>query len=689
MSQQRFELDEAATVAQIAERRLWLPVMRPVPDRWLDLTIVIDQSPFAALWHDTIDAFIDTCRYLGAFRNISVAHLHNVDGMSMLARTTDPTDRMRPSASLLRAGRQQLILMITDGLGPNWQTGAAATALADWGEQAAVVLIELLPERLWRHTWLDTFDGRLTAPHRGASNATTRTQMRRDGVLRDVSRAIAIPVLELDRQWLRPWAHFTAGTSNRGLDAAVAIVGRERTAHTATPELIPAPSSPAEHAFVLRTSVAPDTFRLASLLAATAPLTIPVMRHIQDRLLPQTGPAEIAELHMSGIFEPTGEIGTDVVYDLPLGLRPVLQSTLRHHEIAEAVSEVGTYMAERHAGNTEVDHALRIEFSRVCQPLVDRLGVHAPHVAVSVRHRQPTAVDMPDRDPPHIGAEQWGRAGQTSPSTPRLVGTSYLVMQFEEYGGADDTFIVSHWYQWASPNWQSVRGDDRYVSYAELESTVNQIVAEMQRRWSDHPESVAIEFILPFRLLNEPVDTWRTGIDSRMPTPLVWSFPIVVRSLERIRAPHWHRQWGRRWQRLLQPRGVHRLYHATASESVAQMEASLSLSPDAVVLVLSEPPTPGSIGGQQLLAGLRAGLPAIFWYRGDSARLDEVREAIRAMIDDVQATSGLISLPESVARFRQESWAVGTGHHIGRGLALLWDDFNRQPARTNYPSGND
>jgi len=53
-SQSRYELDEEATVTQIAEMQMLLPVVRSQPERWLDLDLVVEDSKTTVIWERTI-----------------------------------------------------------------------------------------------------------------------------------------------------------------------------------------------------------------------------------------------------------------------------------------------------------------------------------------------------------------------------------------------------------------------------------------------------------------------------------------------------------------------------------------------------------------------------------------------------------------------------------------------------------
>ncbi|WP_405431778.1 effector-associated domain 2-containing protein [Micromonospora sp. NBC_00617] len=309
--------------------------------------------------------------------------------------------------------------------------------------------------------------------------------------------------------------------------------------------------------------------------------------------------------------------------------------------------------------------------------LLDRL---TPAVPETVQERMRDLVAQLARD--------WGVTEQIEASQPDLpapVGTAYLVIQFEKYGGDDDSYIMSHWYQWSSPVWQPIRGEDRRVWYGELEAAVDQVINETERRWADQSGAVTIEFVLPWQLINEPVDTWRKELQSPLPSPLTTEYPLVIRSLDRIRAGHWHRVWRNRWQGLPRSDGDRQLIHCASRHQVdVQLQAALNSKSSVAVLVLSETPTANSDGERQLLVGLRSGVPAIVWHRNAPSTKD-LCETVASMIGDQVSGRGVVELPRHAARLRQLAWSEDPdvlGPHVGHGLVILFDDPDRQPGRT-------
>jgi hypothetical protein len=303
-------------------------------------------------------------------------------------------------------------------------------------------------------------------------------------------------------------------------------------------------------------------------------------------------------------------------------------------------------------------------------------------------------------------AGDWGEpepaaAPRASAATPD--GTAYLVIQLERYGADEDTFILSHWYQWASPSWQPKRGVDRHVRRDGLEEAVDQVVLETERRWAKRDGPVAIEFVLPSQLLNVHVDRWHKDLRTRR-RRLALHYPLVIRSLERIQADEWHREWRGRWRTLREATRetatAEGLMHCASSEETdVQLEAALERDGKAVVLVLNEPPLPDTAGEEQLLVGLQSGIPAIVWFRNpdsahghDESRHEEPCEVVSEMLNaSFNSAEGVAQLPRGVAELRREAWSedpLALTDRMAHRLVILWDDPERLPSRIK-PAGSD
>lgn len=236
--------------------------------------------------------------------------------------------------------------------------------------------------------------------------------------------------------------------------------------------------------------------------------------------------------------------------------------------------------------------------------------------------------------------------------------------------------LVSHWRQEDPAEWPPARGGLDTVTIEELERHVDGLVVEAEKAWSEHRGEVALEFVLPRALINLPVHLWCKEHDSGDPRPMFLDYPIVVRSLERMRSRQWHRAWRVRWETLTTDPSAERVYFCNADDTGERHRLDAVLSDDQwVVMVLAAAPSlrprPGEDG---LAAGLRSGLPALIWH--PEASLDLLREVVTWLVD----SGGLSDLPVRVQKSRRDAFrkvTIPVDMSVAKNLVILWDDPSR------------
>jgi hypothetical protein len=265
------------------------------------------------------------------------------------------------------------------------------------------------------------------------------------------------------------------------------------------------------------------------------------------------------------------------------------------------------------------------------------------------------------------------RSAATNPPPP-AVPPPCLVVQIEEHAIRSGHYLLSHWIQRRPGAWHPVRGDVRTVRWDEAEEAVEALVNQAEEAWGDEPGHVALEFVLPIALLNEAVDWWRSGGADTV--PFCVDYPVVVRSLERMRDLSRRRVWLNRWTALLKAPSlnVHSALGYTGDPGTwnVQLHRDLALS----TVILGEPPQAAQAAhGGHLWMALTAGVPVILWDRRKRSSF-EFTQLANELIGDPPMT-----LAGRVQRLRQTAaslnGAAATDEHPGRHIALLWDDPTR------------
>lgn len=253
-----------------------------------------------------------------------------------------------------------------------------------------------------------------------------------------------------------------------------------------------------------------------------------------------------------------------------------------------------------------------------------------------------------------------------------------VVIQVERDGIDPQRCEVRYWIQRTTSRWQPEPGEPRETAFRRVEQALQAAIRHAETVWRHSPDPVLVEMLLPTDLIDEAVEWWHTELEEPAPTPLCVDYPVVVRSLDRMRAGYRHRVWASRWKALWRHPPGHRPYwgRVGGDTDLHGWNARLRDDPDLTTVVLSGSPRE-RVGRDELRAALNAGIPVILWDRRAPA------EPVPADVIAGLLQGDPADLPNRVRALRREAAVTSGTTHTGRHLALLWDD----PTRTVHDGG--
>jgi len=418
-SQTKKILDEEETVAQFAEKRILIPILKPAPERWLDLALVVEESRSIVIWQEIIAEFQKLTELQGAFRSVSTWSLQaDEKGEIKLFTKQNQTvnqQRSRSPKELLDSAGRRLVLLVSDCTSAIWYQGKIHDLLKLWSSSSPLAILQLFPERLWTRTAMGYgFPVQLNALTPGVPNR----KLTIDGLPVwedvDINKAITLPVITLEFDSLQQWSRVVSGlgsTQTAGILLDISLIPERSQSPKDTTET--SKLSAVELVNRFRATASPIARRLAGLMA-TVPVSLPVVHLIQETLLKDSMQVHVAEVFMSGILEPVtvnskapkGEI---VNYKFVEGVRELLIDSVPTPDVDTVLEVVSQYIARKvglsiknfaallspHADWDKATQQEIIPFAEIAAQVLHRLGGEYAALAAQLEQKSPVISKLP------------------------------------------------------------------------------------------------------------------------------------------------------------------------------------------------------------------------------------------------------------------------------------------------------
>ncbi|MBD2343636.1 sigma-70 family RNA polymerase sigma factor [Anabaena subtropica] len=351
-------LDEPATIQRIADEGLWIPVLKPAVEPWLDLELVVDEAISMQIWRHTIRELEQLLKNYGIFRDVRVWGLITDENEQVQIRrgigTAAKNQTLRSPKELIDPSGRRLVLVVSDCVSSLWRNGAVTPVLELWVKQGSMAIVQMLPKWLWKRTALGrASEVRLRALTPGACNQKLIAKEVSFWDELEEETGVKVPVFTLEQDKVATWAQMLSGkgsiwTLGYVFKLNVTPVDRESSLFNLTHSNLGAE----QRVQAFRVTASPMARKLAGLLASAPVISLPIVRLIRETLLKDSQQVHVAEVFLGGLLKPLSEINADtnpdyVHYEFMDGVRELLVDSVPSQYVLNVVDEVSKYVAKK------------------------------------------------------------------------------------------------------------------------------------------------------------------------------------------------------------------------------------------------------------------------------------------------------------------------------------------------------
>ncbi|RZM79548.1 formylglycine-generating enzyme family protein [Leptolyngbya iicbica] len=361
-------LDEDATANQIAEQDVWLPVMRPAAERWLELALVVEETDSMPIWRSLIQELRLLTERQGAFRTVQSWRLTaDESGQPQLFsgnHAPRPGQRSRSPKELIDPAGRRLILVVSDCTSALWRQSQLYRWLELWENHAPTTVMQLLPQRLWERSALGegtpVWVKSLTP---GTVTANWQVEAPLDFLMDESDgepspATLTVPVVTVEPNSIKPWARVLVGAG----EARAAAVQFDWSNIPPPPAKTSEDMEPLALVRRFRGGASIVAQRLAGMMAAV-PVSPEITDLLRQTLLPEARQVHVAEVFMSGLIRMTRtekpEGGHSQTYDfVSEKVRDLLTDAVDVPTTEKVLDTVSAYLSERWGLGTRTFEAL-------------------------------------------------------------------------------------------------------------------------------------------------------------------------------------------------------------------------------------------------------------------------------------------------------------------------------------------
>lgn len=302
ISRKQLELNEEKIAEYITRTGFFRPFYKKNYEKRFNVVFIVDISESMSIWDDLINNFIKDVRKYHIFKKVSDYYILTDSKTPEFFKRKDKKSRLNEKW-YKHTDPNTLIFMFSDMVSKSWSSGRLLSEIDLWQRHSSFSIIQMLPQRLWSNTKLiDASIGKMSNPKKFSLNNNIKS--RAEDILSVeesfLPQLVKIPILNFDENSMDAYGRVINSLSNNRIDGALFekedFIGEYKSLIDNNSEI---KSENKLKSFYKYASMLSK--QLLELLAVI-PLTLPIIKLIQQSFLPESTQAHLSEVLISNVI---------------------------------------------------------------------------------------------------------------------------------------------------------------------------------------------------------------------------------------------------------------------------------------------------------------------------------------------------------------------------------------------------
>lgn len=302
ISLKKSKLDEEKIADYIAKTDIFRPFYKKSYEKRFRILFMIDSSESMKIWESLIDVFIKNIKNYHIFKEVIVYYVSTNSEVPQFFKKKELISSLN-KRWYRHHDSNTIAFMFSDMMSEAWSSGELLQQISYWQNHFPFAIVQMLPQRLWNGTKLiDASMGKMSSHKKFALNGqiASRAEEMLAREEEHLPELVKIPLLNFKPSSIEAYGKVMRSLPNNRIEGAL----------FETEDFI------GEYQFIQEKNELDAEQRLRSFykyasgeakalleLLAVVPLSLPIIKLVQQKLLPQSNQEHLSEVFMSRIID--------------------------------------------------------------------------------------------------------------------------------------------------------------------------------------------------------------------------------------------------------------------------------------------------------------------------------------------------------------------------------------------------